>query len=74
MRCKINAIKCGALFLSLILTVCATAQTSCEVYPEALKGNYTGDCKSEKTNGAGKAIGTDTYEGIYLNRFLISVY
>lgn len=69
MQYKISAIKCGAIFLALILTVCASAQTSCEVYPEALKGNYTGDCKSEKANGTGKAIGTDTYEGNFKNGY-----
>ncbi|MEJ7609744.1 MAG: hypothetical protein WKF88_01055 [Ferruginibacter sp.] len=69
MRYKINAIKCGALFFAVILTVSATAQTSCEVSAQELKGNYSGECKGGKAHGTGKAIGLDMYEGNFKNGY-----
>lgn len=35
----------------------------CEVLMASIKGKYTGDCKSKKAEGSGKAEGTDVYEG-----------
>jgi len=48
---------------ALVFSATASAQETCEVSVEPLKGTYTGDCEKGKANGKGKAVGTDTYEG-----------
>ncbi len=62
--------KLEAIFKQLTIgTICclglfnATAQNPCEVLLESIKGTYAGECKKDKANGAGKAVGIDTYEG-----------
>ncbi|MBI2731265.1 MAG: hypothetical protein HYX40_11020 [Sphingobacteriales bacterium] len=42
-------------------------ENKCQVDLPALQGTYTGDCKNEKANGKGKAIGEDMYEGNFKN-------
>ena len=39
----------------------------CKVMLDSLKGTYTGECKSGKANGTGKAVGKNTYEGEFKN-------
>lgn len=59
------------LFFSVLLSIClvkASAQNpDCKVLVDSLKGTYTGGCKSGKADGAGKATGTDIYDGEFKN-------
>ncbi|MES2004697.1 MAG: hypothetical protein V4450_09255 [Bacteroidota bacterium] len=48
--------------LAMILTSAGFSQ-DCKVLVNALSLNYTGDCKDNKANGHGKAVGQDSYEG-----------
>lgn len=41
----------------------------CKVMIDSLKGNYAGACESGKANGQGKATGTDSYEGWFVNGY-----
>ena len=55
---------------SLIFTLLVTGHLyiyaqDCTVDMEQLKGTYTGECKKGKAHGEGKAVGTDTYEGLF---------
>lgn len=59
------------LFFSVVLSiglVGASAQNpDCKVLADSLKGTYAGGCKSGKADGAGKATGTDSYDGEFKN-------
>ena len=46
----------------MILTTAGISQ-DCKVMVNALSLSYTGECKDNKANGKGKAIGQDSYEG-----------
>ena len=52
----------GILFF-LVCGVMAASAQDCTVEMEAIRGNYTGDCKKGKANGKGKSTGKDQYEG-----------
>ena len=58
--------KSNTLFLLIALSIAGTnplfAQ-DCKVLDPNLVGTYTGDCKSGKASGVGKAVGKYTYEG-----------
>ncbi|MCF6170449.1 MAG: hypothetical protein L3J66_05665 [Bacteroidales bacterium] len=41
------------------------AQQNCQVLIPAIVGNYFGKCKKGLAHGKGKAIGIDTYEGVF---------
>lgn len=59
-----------ASFLLITFAVINTqAQSDCAVNLESIKGIYTGACNNGKANGNGKSVGTDTYEGAFLNGF-----
>jgi Uncharacterized protein conserved in bacteria len=47
----------------------AWAQEDCKVLLDSLKGTYTGECKSGKANGAGKAVGFNSYEGQFVDGY-----
>lgn len=49
--------------ISLALFSHFSIAQDCEVLLDALKGEYTGDCKKKLANGSGTAKGTDTYTG-----------
>ena len=53
------------ILVSFVMACMATNSMAqdCKVLVKSLEGKYTGDCKSNKANGRGKAVGTDTYEG-----------
>jgi hypothetical protein len=54
------------ILVPAFLMVCSSVfSQECEVDNDALKGNYTGNCKNGKAHGKGKAIGKDTYEGVF---------
>lgn len=56
------------IFICLFILNNLNAQNSdCKVLTDSLKGSYTGECKSGKANGNGKAIGINTYEGEFKN-------
>ena len=55
------------LLVCFIIINSIHAQETCKVSVEALSGTYTGDCKGGKSNGKGKAVGMDTYEGEFKN-------
>ncbi|WP_462253042.1 hypothetical protein [Ferruginibacter sp.] len=56
------------LFLFIGSSKLIIAQTSvCGVMADSLKGTYEGGCDKGKANGAGKAVGVDTYEGDFKN-------
>jgi len=56
------------IFITFFLITSFYAQSqTCEVDNPSLKGTYTGDCKKNKANGKGKAVGSDTYEGDFKN-------
>ncbi|MGE5106277.1 MAG: hypothetical protein ACM3H8_01940, partial [Sphingobacteriales bacterium] len=42
-------------------------ENQCQVDLPALQGKYEGDCKNNKANGKGTAIGEDTYTGFFKN-------
>lgn len=48
---------------------CATTvpHQGCDVVDSRLRGKYSGDCRGGKAYGRGKAIGTDVYEGEFVN-------
>ncbi|MFZ1530129.1 MAG: hypothetical protein WAT19_15355 [Ferruginibacter sp.] len=58
-----------AVSISLFSTVICHAQTDCKVSPDDLKGTYSGDCSGGKANGKGVAVGTDRYEGDFVNGY-----
>lgn len=59
----------------LLLTVWATLSSlnalsqNCKVLEVFLQGTYEGECQHGKANGLGKAIGTDSYEGMFKNGY-----
>ena len=56
--------------VSLALILCSLAHAqNCKVLLPALVGSYEGDCQNNKANGKGKAIGTDSYEGVFKNGY-----
>jgi hypothetical protein len=50
-----------SMLLALGSTTCIAQD--CKVLLEPLTGTYEGECKSDKANGKGKAVGKDSYEG-----------
>lgn len=54
---KIFLISASLFFINNIFS------QDCEVLLASIQGKYTGACKNKKAEGAGKAEGTDTYEG-----------
>ena len=56
--------------LAFLLTISfiASSQT-CMVQSEALKGTYEGECKKNKADGKGTAMGEDNYTGEFKNGF-----
>jgi hypothetical protein len=50
-------------FSFLFIYNCPVFSQDCEVLIASIQGKYTGDCKNKKADGAGKAEGTDVYEG-----------
>ena len=60
------------VLLLIIFSICntTTAQDAgCKVLMAAVQGTYTGGCKKEKADGAGKSVGTDQYEGNFKNGY-----
>jgi hypothetical protein len=58
------------LLAALVLPAAALAQGSgnfCIVRTPSLQGSYTGDCVAGYASGRGRAVGTDRYEGSFLN-------
>jgi hypothetical protein len=58
--------KSNTLFLLIALSIAGTnplLAQDCKVLDPNLVGTYTGDCKSGKASGVGKAVGKYTYEG-----------
>lgn len=56
--------------ICVLLALCSQANAqNCKVLLPALAGSYEGDCKNDKANGMGKAIGTDTYQGTFKNGY-----
>jgi len=58
--------KSNTLFLLIALSIAGTnplLAQDCKVLDPNLVGTYTGDCKSGKASGIGKAVGKYTYEG-----------
>ncbi len=55
--------------LSGLFFICPVFSQDCEVLTASIQGKYAGDCKGKKANGAGKAEGTDTYEGNFKNGY-----
>ncbi|MES2330025.1 MAG: hypothetical protein V4539_10510 [Bacteroidota bacterium] len=54
------------IFLFLIMATGAVTSgkaQGCKVLLKPLAGSYDGDCRSNKADGHGKAVGIDTYEG-----------
>lgn len=54
-----------ALISIVMLGSVTDAVSQCKVKVKALNGEYSGDCKKKKAHGKGKAVGTDTYEGMF---------
>lgn len=54
---------------ALILFSSVCFSQTCEVLVAALKGAYQGDCKKNKANGNGSAIGQDSYTGEFKNGY-----
>jgi len=54
--------------LLVLITTVAISQ-SCTVSVDALKDQYTGDCKKGKADGNGTATGTDSYSGHFKNGY-----
>lgn len=50
----------------LAYTASLTAQQDCKVILESISGNYSGKCKDGLAHGKGKAMGIDTYEGLFV--------
>jgi len=58
--------KSNSLFFLIALSIAGTTPLlaqDCKVLDPNLVGTYTGDCKSGKASGIGKAVGKYTYEG-----------
>lgn len=55
------------LFLFLLCCHSAAGQEKCKVLKPELAGSYNGKCKEGLANGKGSAIGTDRYDGQFLN-------
>jgi len=55
-----------AILLVINPIICTAQQKdSCKVLLPEIAGNYTGKCLNGLAHGKGKAVGTDTYEGIF---------
>ena len=61
------------IFSTLALFACIYSYSqpakTCAVATDALKGTYTGDCKNDKADGTGTAVGTDSYTGEFKNGY-----
>lgn len=61
------------LLFVLLFVICLgnihAQDAACKVIPDSIKGTYTGACEGGKANGQGKATGTDTYEGWFVNGY-----
>lgn len=55
-------------FISFFFTTSLLSQP-CTVSVDALKGQYTGDCKKGKAGGTGTGIGIDSYTGNFKNGY-----
>lgn len=55
------------LVLSVSINNASAQNSECSVLLDSLKGTYTGECKSGKANGTGKAVGIHTYDGEFKN-------
>ncbi len=55
------------LLLVAIINVVSAQEADCKVLVDSLKGTYTGECKSGKANGKGKAVGINSYDGEFKN-------
>lgn len=81
MRCKITSIQSNPFSIKktimkqlLILLVLyagiikvSAQNTECSVLLDSLKGTYSGGCKNGKANGAGNAVGVNSYDGEFKN-------
>lgn len=54
--------------LFFLCTIFSYSQ-NCKVLLPSISGTYAGECKNDKANGTGKAIGIDTYEGSFKNGY-----
>ena len=61
----LRAMKKSISIISFLLFSSRIFSQNCTVEMQSLKGIYTGECKKNKANGKGKAVGTDTYEGVF---------
>ena len=61
----LRAMKKSISIISFLLFSSRIFSQDCTVEMQSLKGTYTGECKKNKANGKGKAVGTDTYEGVF---------
>lgn len=66
---KANTIISFSFAISLLLTACATtpAHKGCYVADPYVNGVYTGNCRFGRAHGLGKAVGTDSYEGHFID-------
>ena len=55
------------IFLSISIINTSAQNAECSVLLDSLEGTYTGDCKSGKANGTGKAVGINSYDGEFKN-------
>jgi hypothetical protein len=53
-----------SILFIILLTIAGKAQ-DCAVAMASLTGKYEGECKKGKADGMGKAVGEDTYEGMF---------
>ena len=57
------------LLVAITINVVCAQEADCKVLVDSLKGTYTGECKSGKANGQGKAVGINSYDGEFKNGF-----
>ena len=55
-------------FLFFVTNIIAQ-HTDCLIKVKELQGTYEGECKKQKADGKGKAVGEDTYEGEFKEGF-----
>jgi len=52
-------------FLAFVFMISTLSAQNCKVFINAISLNYEGDCKGDKADGKGKAVGQDMYEGSF---------
>ncbi len=62
-----NKLRFSLLSLFLICSLFLYSQENCKVLKSSISGTYQGKCKKGLANGKGVAVGTDRYEGQFVN-------